>query len=232
MRFTINFNRALILSLSWHLLCFFMVAIIIVPVGISQNKLSEIYFLGSSLDRSSIGHELQSRDGFSRRDRGVLIVKVSQDKDIKGFYPAPAEKENDTTMAKKRYYDFRKASIIRTEKVTPSMQSNDFYKEPFIEISAPEGQPAPREIVLRPLLSEFKMALTEAQRNNNLLSFYSVDISVSIKSDGIVESAHVINTSGVAGIDIAMTDYIKKCKFKPLEADGIQESVISVKIFF
>lgn len=231
MRFKINFNRALILSLSWHLLCFFMVTIIIVPVGISQNKLSEIYFLGSLLDRSSIGHELQSRDGFSRRDRGVLIVKTSQDRDIKGLHPAPFEKENNT-MIKKMHYDFRKASTIRTEKVTPSMQSNDFHKEPFIEISAPEGQPAPREIVLRPLLSEFKMALTEAQRNNNLLSFYSVDISVSIKNDGIVESAHVINTSGVAGIDIIMTDYIKKCKFKPLESEGTQESVISMKILF
>lgn len=231
MRFKINFNHALVLSLSAHLICFFMVTIVIVPVGISQNKLSEAYFLGSLLDRSSIGREIKSLDGFSRKDRGVLIVKTSQDKDIKGLQLAPFEKENDT-MIKKRYYDFRKVSTIRTEKVTPNMQNNGFYKEPFIEILIPEGKSAPREIVFRPILSEFTAALIEAKRKNNLSSYYDIDISVLVKGNGIVESTHIIKTSGIADIDIIMTDYIKKCKFKPLEADAIQESVVSIKISF
>ena len=231
MLFKVNFNRALALSLFWHLLCFFMVAIIIVPVGISQNKLSEIYFLGSLLDRGSIEYEFKSQDGFSRRDRRVLIVKTFQGKDIKGLHLAPFEKENDT-MIKKMYYDFRKVSSIRTGKVTPRTENSSLYEGPFIEISVPEGKSTQREIIFRPLLSEFKAVVIEAQKNNNLSSYYDVDISALIKSDGIVESARIIKTSGVADIDIIVIDYVKKCKFKSLEADGIQESAISIKVSF
>jgi len=69
MQFKINFNRALVISFSWHLFCFLMFTIIIVPVGVMQKRLSDIYFLGSLLDKKSLKHASEGLDNFSNKDR-------------------------------------------------------------------------------------------------------------------------------------------------------------------
>jgi hypothetical protein len=231
MRFKINFNSALVLSLCWHLLCFFTVVIVIAPIGMNQNRLSEVYFLGSLPDRNYATHEIKSLEGFSKRKRGVLIAGTSQDKGMEGARPALLGKENNIVI-KKRHYDFKKAPSIYTRKIIPDTQRGVFYKEPSVEISGPGHLPVPGEIVSRPLSSEFKEALTGVQRKDNLSSDYDIEMSVLVRGDGTVGSTRIIKSSGAADVDNIMQDYIKGCRFNAMGSGQSRETAIFIKISF
>jgi hypothetical protein len=226
MHLKINFNNALVLSLFWHLFCFFIVTIVIVPVGISQKRLSEVYFLGSLLDKSPIGHEFKSPDGFLRKDRGILTLRMPKNTGVSRITPF---KKEGGIIVKKRDYDFREASVMNIEKAIPGAH---IYDGPVTEMPVLEIRHTARKILFRPPLSEFTAEFAGIQVKDNLSSRYNTEFSVSVKRNGTVESVYIMKTSGNTDIDIIMEDYIKKCEFEPFQAGDIQESVVSIEISF
>jgi hypothetical protein len=230
MHFKINFNSAFILSLLWHLFCFFAVTIIILPAGISQKRLPEVYFLGSLLDKSPVGYEFKSPEGFLRRDRGILKLNMANDKNSGVVHVFPINKERNIII-KKKNYNFREASVIDMGKAIPGAHKNT-YDKPIIGVPDVQVISAARKILFSPPLSDFMPEIARIQRKDNLSSRYHIRISAFVENSGVVESVSIVDTSGDEDIDTIMKDYIKICRFEPLKNNEIQESIVYIDISF
>jgi hypothetical protein len=230
MHFKINFNSAFILSLLWHLFCFFIVTIIILPAGISQKKLSEVYFLGSLLDKSLVGHESKSSEGFSRRDRGIITLNMTNDKNAVAANVFLINKERDIII-KKKNYNFREASVISMEKAIPGVQKN-IYDEPIMGVPDVKIISAVRKILFRPPLSSLMREIARIQVKDNVSSRYHLEISTFVDNSGVVKSVRTLKASGDEDIDTIMEDYMKNCRFEPFKSNDIQESIVYIDISF
>ena len=231
MNFKINFNSALVLSLLWHLFCFFIVVIVIVPVGIGQKRLSEIYFLGSLLDRNPTIHEAKSSDGFLKRDVNVLTLNMPKDKNAGVSHARLFRKESDI-IAKKKYYDFRQASVSSMEKAMPGGHIKGTYKQDAAGIPSLDIRPETGKILFQPPLSDFTQALARIQENHDLSTRYNIEALVSVESSGAIKSVNITKTSGISDLDTMIRDYVKRCRFQPAETASIQELALSVDIAF
>lgn len=222
MQFKINFNRALIISFLWHLLCFFMVTIIIVPVGIMQKRLSGIYFLGSLLDKRSFKHEFKDLDTFSTtRQKGrvklslddqqvVLIKRVGFNGERELFLESSSEIMGID-------------SIIGTEKLFPDMvEKEHVYSVSDSSLSEISGKAKSRLVLFKPPFPDYKAAASTHQKDNMPIS-YNVRLRLVITKDGTVKAADTLQTSGYPDIDLIAARYVKKWKFIPLKPNQLQE---------
>jgi len=222
MQFKINFNRALIISFLWHILCFFMVTIIIVPVGLMQKRLSDIYFLGSLLDKKSFKHEFIDLDAYSEKRR-KSAAKLSLDdqrlipvKRIGFGRERPLFLENSSET-------MNIDSIIGTEKLFPNtVKKERVYSKPdsgFPEIS---GKAKDRLVLFKPPFPDYKIALSARNKDNAFISS-SVKLKLIITKDGTVKAADILQTSGYPDIDLITVRYVKKWRFIPLKPNQPQE---------
>ncbi len=222
MQFKINFNRALVISFSWHLLCFFMFTIIIVPVGVIQKRLSDIYFLGSLLDKKSLKHESEGLDAFSKIDRqgrrelsldGYQAVAENNVDLIRGRGPALEDSARFSGID----------SIIGTVKIYPDiMKKERVYTEPDVGSSEITGKAKDRLILFKPPLPDCKIALSSYHKDGAPISC-NVRLRLVITKNGTVKIADTIETSGYPDIDLIAIRYVKKWKFIPLKPDQLQE---------
>ncbi len=232
MQFKVNFSRALIMSLLWHLLCFFMFTIIIVPVGVIQKRLSDIYFLGSLLDKKSLQHESEGLDTFSQIDRqgrrelsldGYKAVTEDRIDLIKGRGPALEDSAGFSGID----------SIIGTVKIYPDiMKKERVYTEPDASSSEIIGKAKDRLILFKPLLPDCKIALSSYYKDGAPISC-NVRLRLVITKDGTVKIADTIETSGYPDIDLIAIRYVKKWKFIPLKPDQLQEDqegIVRIKL--
>ncbi len=222
MQFKINFNRALIMSFLWHLLCFFMVTIIIVPVGVMQKRLSGIYFLGSLLDKKFFKHEFRDLDTFSKNRRKATAGLFLDDQQVipvkrigfgreRGFFL-----ENSSEI-------MGIDSIIGTEKLFPDMVKKErVYLEPDSSFSEISGKAKDRIVLFKPPFPDYKVTLSARHKDNILISC-SVKLRLIITKDGTVKAADILQSSGYPDINLIAVRYVKKWKFIPLKPDQAQE---------
>jgi hypothetical protein len=230
MRFKINFNSALVVSFLWHLLFFFMVTIVIVPVGLNQKRLSEVYFLGSLPNIKAVDYEFKSADGFLKQEKGFL-GNMPQNKTIKSVYHTFSG-ENANAIAKKKQYNFKEKIVIQTEKIIPGMQDTPAYNNISIDITVYEDNGVPANLLSKPLIQEFLPTLEAAALKYGLSNSYSLTFLLSIKDDGSVENYSLVNKSGMSEIDNLASDYIKQCIFNSTEADTARVLKVSVNMSF
>jgi hypothetical protein len=208
-----------------------MIVIVIVPVGMGPKRLSEIYFLGSLLDRNPTIHEAKSADGFLKRDVNVLTLNMPKDKNTGVSHARLFWKESDI-IAKKKYYDFRQAPASNMEKAIPGRHIKGAYKQDAAYILSLDVRPETRKILFKPPLPDFTQALARIQENDDLSARYNIEALVSVENSGAIKSVNITKTSGVSDLDTIIRDYVKRCRFEPVKTTGIQELALSVDIAF
>ena len=199
-----------------------MITIIILPVGIIQKRLSDIYFLGSLLDKKYLEHDL--------KDLYTLFEGVK-----KGGVELPLD--NQSILSDKRI-DFRTKrdlflensseflvidSIIGTEKIFPDMIKKEYvYSEPDNTYSEISGKAKDRIVLFKPPFPDYKVAVSAHYKDNMPISF-NVKLRLVITENGTVSVADALETSGYPDIDLIAIRYVKKWKFIPLKPDQAQE---------
>ncbi len=231
MQSKINFNRALIISFLWHLLCFFTITIIIVPAGAMQKRLSDIYFLGSLLDKKSFKHDFRDLDTFSKK-RQKSTAKVSLDEEQVIPVKRIGFGRERTLFLENSSEVTGIDSIIGTEKLFPdTVKRERAYSEPdrgFPEIS---GKAKDRLILFKPPFPDYKVALSAHHKDNVFISC-SVELKLIISKEGTVKTADILQTSGYPDIDLIAVRYAKKWRFTPLKPDypqNDQEGVVQIE---
>ncbi|MDD5504699.1 MAG: hypothetical protein PHV77_05235 [Candidatus Omnitrophica bacterium] len=227
----INIFRAFALSFLWHLLCFFMVTIIITPVGISSKKLSDVYFIGSFVDKGSAGRGLKEMDGFSGIPRPLPAARPNYDSDIKDIQPARLA-GGDNFIGRKRHYDFKPGQNVSTQDSGGESKGHDSRPRPYIIMSDLLGRPVSPDIIFMPDLGALIGELSRSSGSFGTISFYEADILLSIDRDGRIESAGIIKSAGPPALDVIITGYIKECRFKASgdSVSGREELTIRVKL--
>ena len=213
----INFKKALLISLCWHLFCFFAFTIVIVPIGIGPKRLSDIYFLGSILDKNSFGSnstELASR-AYVKHDRENSVFSVGKDSSLKRIR---VEKDKSYHLNQK---DKSKliGTIIDTDKKVINLDSKGTEFQLKKEMPEISGQAKNRSVFFKPPLPDYESLMSNSNVDISDLSL-KVKLKVVISSDGSVKSAESIETSGYPEIDLIAIRYLKKWRFSQLNPDS------------
>jgi hypothetical protein len=230
MHFKINFNHALIISLAWHLLCFFMITVVVVPAGIRQKRLSDIYFLGSLVEKDIVPREYKGMEGITRRRVNVRIEPL-----FAGSQPVAglADQARLVDHALRKDYDVSgMKALVETEKILPSLQPESFDKQSIFFDFHIDGQAGKRKILFKPPLPGDINSYLSGQ-GDNLNSYYNISLDISITGRGEVLSLDIVETSGNTHIDLIMQEYIENWRFSSLEPDqedDITQGVMSVKL--
>ena len=213
----INFKKALLISLCWHVFCFFAFTIVIVPIGIGPKRLSEIYFLGSILDNNSSDNsstELASRSYMKHNressafsaSKGSSLERIRVEKD-KSYHVNQKDKSKPI------------GTIINTDKKVinlASVETEVKLKKQILEIS---GQAKNRSVLFKPPLPDYESLMSNSNVDISDLSL-KVKLKVVISSEGSVKSAESIETSGYPEIDLIAIRHLKKWHFSPLNPDS------------
>jgi hypothetical protein len=221
MRFKINFNRALVMSTLWHMLCFFMVTIVVLPVGARQKRLSDVYFLGTLLERNTLNREFTSAEEFSRRRTDITAISPVINK-ASGRVDFTGPLKTRDYMLKRRDHVMVMDSITQTEKIIPNMIEEGLHRQDAsfeFQIEGPAGQ---REIASKPPLPDNIKSLINGR--DNLLDDYSFIQRISIAGNGEVSFLDMIELSDYPETDLLLREYIKKWRFVSLGDDMSDQS--------
>lgn len=222
MHFKITFNRALIISFLWHALCFFSVTVIIVPSGIMRKRLSDIYFLGSLLDRKSLSRAFKNIDAFTKNEHKYLAMPA-----FKTRLDSPPARMN-TGKAVSIFPERLSESsgidvIIKAQKLSPDISKKESSFTAFSAASdAASGGKKERLVVFKPPLPDYETAVSIRRENNAPVSC-KVSLRLVIAPDGTVKTADTLQTSGYPEIDLIAQRYAKKWKFIPLQPNQPQK---------
>jgi len=206
-----------------------MVTIVIAPVGISNKKLSDIYFLGSFIDKDSPARALKKMDGFSPMPPTLPADSPSCNFGLKDIQPVLLA-EGDNSIGIKRHYDFNPGRGICLGYTDTADRGRDLRPRPYILLSGPGGRPISPEILSMPELAGLIRELSRAIGNSGVLSFYEADMLLSVSQGGRIESAGIIKSAGPAAADAVMADYIKRCRLKPGSTERARDMSVRVKL--
>lgn len=210
-----------------------MVTIIIVPAGVMQKRLSDIYFLGSLLDKKSFKHEFRNignlPGGGEQRARAKPVLEGRPAFPVKRVNPG---REKGASL--KRLYGLDDIdSVIETEKLLPAQAEREYlYEGPGDRLLEISGGAKDRLVLFKPPLPDYKTAVSINQQDSILSTSYKVQLKLLITADGTVKSADILQTSGYPDIDLIAERYVKKWKFIPLKPDepqNNQEGVVQIE---
>jgi hypothetical protein len=230
MRFKINLNHALIISLFWHLLCFFMITVVVAPASIRQKRLSDIYFLGSLIEKDTSFREYKGMEGITRRRANVRIVPLLVKSEAgTGLVDQPKAVDH---IIRKDYNILGMDALVETEKILPGLQSERPDKQPIFFDFQIDGEAAKRNVLFKPPLSGDINYFLSGQ-NDNLNGYYNIKLGISIAGKGEILFLNIVQTSGHPEIDLMVEEYIKQWKFSSLGPDSedkITQGIMSVKL--
>lgn len=230
MIFKITFNRALIISFLWHLFCFFAVTIIIVPAGVSRQRVSDISFIGSILDTDSFHHEFRDWHALS----GASYPKSSR-----LFFPANEKmstKRLETCAGtdyflKVKPYKVSIDEILETEKGLPAEIKKELSLESTDRSFEIEGEARRRAVLFRPPSPDCQ-GLISTQQKDIIGEYYKVRLKIIIAADGGVRAVEKLTSCGYPEVDLLAIRYVKKWSFAPLSPDkpqNDQEGILLLK---
>lgn len=201
------FNIAFLISLSWHIFCMLCFTIVILPISFPTSKLSNVSFLGPILEKTAFEMMLEKRPASKR-------TLYSESMPLNNIFLSPEEK---TLLGELKVGDFfliEKKDEVKVSandlfgdfKVTPPLYTYD--EDFFIEDSL-----ANREILFKP-----EMPLV-ARRIESRQESFIVELKFKVSSNGRVEEAVLLASSGYPDVDLAAINYIKAFQFSPLNKE-------------
>ena len=207
-----SLNIAMLVSMSWHLICIFLVAPILISGHIRDNS-ATVSFLGSILERVA-----PVPDKPFSLDKLYLMQKIERMSIHSGEFTLPSPEPIPKVFSAKP----DKAKVIF---------SGDRYKQESFKMHYKKKQP---------LRIKFKNVLVSGEaRNRELLykpdlsnisifpscfsSDYNVDLRFKVSRDGFIESPECIVSSGSPEIDQMAVRYIRRWQFVPQD-EGLKET--------
>ncbi|MFC1807420.1 hypothetical protein ACFL0T_03515 [Candidatus Omnitrophota bacterium] len=229
MIFKINFNRALIISFFWHLFWFFMITIVIVPVGGRHGGFSDVSFLGSILDDGSYRDEFGNPGSFSgSRTRRIFQSFSSKSGGL--IFKRVKVYSDRNYISEARPYKVSIDEILQSEKRLPADSNREEYSGYGLLKPTIVGDAKDRLVIFMPPLSDILAAVKEANRSQST-SYNSARLQIIITADGMVKHAEGHETTGISEIDYALVEYAKEWRFAPLKDDQDQADQEGTLVF-
>lgn len=230
----INFNRALIISFLWHIFWFLAVTIVFTLPGRGIDKMSDISFLGSILDRGAFQkefgdwHQQQQRAGQPTGDilisdrHGMLLDRVRFD-------------NKEDYLIKGRQYASSIGDILETEKRLPSEAgliggtplAEDMAGQQYKagEVGSRSGVAdeyfllsnglAVRGVLFKPEMPDCRGMIDEGQAGG-IDNYYNVRLRLLVGPDGHVKFVDKLQSCGYPEVDLIAIRYAQKWSFTPL----------------
>jgi hypothetical protein len=207
-----------------------MITIVIIPIGIRQKRLSDIYFLGALIERDSLVKEFRGKDDLSRK-RGQAVIERMPAMKRDGLALADDPRAGTAPAFKDDHKLSDTGSIMHTEKILPGIASTRHSREiVFLRLDI-DGEAGRREVLFKPETESLEYLSDESW--SDISDYYTLEIGISIAADGTVLASDIIRASEYPDIDTMLQDYIGAWRFRPLESgqsqDETAEGVISVE---
>ena len=225
MPLNINFNKALIISLLFHLFWFFMITVVVIPVGGGQNKMADISFLGAILDDNPFKHQFDISDSrFHRTTKRPDIFNQSN--------PEGAVVERIPIYDKSDHFFKEKAysrsidEILETEKrIADTVGLEIELNEPAVKESQVLNLGPRRTVIFKPPLSSYRELGTNSAKEN-IDAYFKIELKVVILPSGDVKFIEILQTCGQPELDLKAIRYVEKWKFVPLSPDKPKEDQV------
>ncbi|MFH1645446.1 MAG: hypothetical protein ABIB11_03405 [Candidatus Omnitrophota bacterium] len=212
-----SFLQAFIVSLLWHILCFFTFNIIVVPHGVTAQTFANVCFLGSILDNNAFTREIKRAYGFSE---GELEAKPSgqelfgQKAVFSNRIKRPQIDRDDLLMSKQDYSSIDQ--VMKVDKYvfdrSPVLEKPQHSVDDVKIIGSAKG----RVIISKPAkprILEEDFILKHGLDNRD----FRVRLKVTISPEGKVCKVEKLTSSGYPEIDLIWMRYVEKWMFAPLD---------------
>lgn len=213
------FNIALLISLSWHLLCMLCITIVVLPANFQMSKTSTVSFLGPILEKTAFEMMLPkkspSRHPLYRKhmhvDDSLLASTRTGVEKVRFESFFTQDKRKGLRVSAKDLFGqfkfippFRRTGVDVQQRGTRTRQ-DAWQKDIFIE-----GPLADQEILFKPELPAIAQQLDRGQDS------FSVELRFKVIPDGTVDDVSLLASSGYPDIDLVAISYIKGFRFSPL----------------
>ena len=215
-----NFNIAMLISASWHLICIFLITPVLISGSIKENS-TRVSFLGSILEKVvSVSEKPPSLNKVS------LMQKIERIRDIDSGELSLAQPEIASRIPtaepdKEESVSFEDRHRAIAFKI--DYKNREKPKIKFKDVTV-AGEAKNRALLYKPDLS--KLSLFPSCFDSN----YNVSVRFKISRHGFVERPEAIVSSGSSEIDQMAIRYIRKWQFVP-HSNGLeraQEGVVRV----
>jgi len=217
-----NLNIALLISISWHLICIFLVTPVLGSGGIKENS-TTISFLGSILGKIAVVPERSFT-----LDRVSLVQKIERMRDVdSGEFdltsPESAPKIIDTEPDKEKFVSFGDRYKAIAFKMHHRRKERSRIKFRDVAVT---GEARNRTILYRPALSKILTATSYFSSN------YNVNIKFNVSEHGFVERPECVVSSGYPEIDQIAVRYVRMWQFVPYSdgSESGQEGVVRLNL--
>lgn len=212
-----QFNKAFLISLSWHIFLLFFVTIIVLPANFKLARTSTVSFLGPILGKTAFEMMVDQQP----RLKGTSFTQP--------FYSnsgviAPAAGAADRLRFDKVFGPVKKAGgagtkeLFGNSKIVPSFKQVE--SAPAVENKAMlqdnsglsiKGPLAGREIIFRPAPPALQRRVEAADQDS-----FGIELRLTVLPDGAVSEASLLASSGYPDIDLEAINYVKTFKFLPV----------------
>ncbi len=219
------FNAALLISLTWHLICMFTVNIVVLPGKYRTRELTSVSFLGPILGKTALEIILANKPvAVTTRYRRGLKYKHTIDKKEKLLIKNDVKKhidihaENSIGRALDR--------VFRKDKEIPNIVTKTSGREAYFKGSGEISRHIlNREVIYKP--EEPKLPAWIAAS-----SPFRMELEFIISVHGEVEEVVPVVSSGSAEVDLLGIRYLKNWRFAPLAQSSDKRGKGRVKFIF
>lgn len=221
------FMPALLLSLSGHILLALLVNVVVVPPHQGLTKFGRIYFLGSILEETAFRKGQPEKPAYGPAPYKGLLARDN----VAGLLVDYIIKKKKETVKLPRDLidpEIRKDILWTTQ--TIELPASSYLSEPVAYVTAQakiEGSLSKRRLLYRPEIPERPEWLDKREGS------FKVLLKLGVSSEGVVEAATVLNSSGWPALDILILSHVRSWRFVPKvttdKSDELDYGVVSVK---
>ncbi len=197
---------SLLVSSLLHLFCFAFISVVFLPRGFSLNSPTRVDFLGSILAGNIYKSEL------GEPKQAVFKVPAEAQINTTGFFSSVPAVLPDLEKQSMDYDQFINIDSVPL----PAPFLND------TELPADSGE---REVIFKPDLPEYPEWSGSQEVNSGLAVF-----DVYISSAGLIEQLLCVQSSGNPQLDAALTRYIRKWRFAPVDKEQNARQSIEIDL--
>ena len=219
------FNIALLLSLTWHLMCMITVNIIVSPGKYRARELTSVSFLGPILEKTALDIILANKP---------IAITTRYQRNLKDRYILPREekpfsensvKDHITARVEdKMNMAFAKAPEENKEvpEIITKATERDTYSKNSEEIS---GAVSIREVIYKPVRPKLPAWIITR-------SPFKMELEFMVSPQGEIKKIIPVVSSGDAEIDLLGIRYLKNWRFVPLVQASSKEQNGRIKFIF
>ena len=219
------FNIALLISLTWHLMCMFTVNIIISPGKYRTRELTSVSFLGPILEKTALDIILANKPiGITTRYQRNLKDEYIFPEEKKPF-PENSVKDHITARVEDKM-NMAFAKVSEEEKEVPEIATKATGRGTYFKNSEQvSGAASIREVLYKPIRPKLPAWIIAR-------SPFKMELEFIVSPQGEVKKIVPVVSSGDAEIDLLGIRYLRNWRFVPLLQASSKEQNGRIKLIF